>query len=188
MKIAMPVQGGKLSQHFGHSEQFSLFEIEDQSIRGREDVTPPPHEPGLLPRWLKEHGVTLVIAGGMGHRAQMIFEQAGIQVPEGPTSWVEWAAVTRQVAAATGTPYAMVMDRTGHRLAGPAISQGAQYLDADGKPAIDDPGMRYMMQLMIDWHADGTMNPDVWIGSAGSYAAGNEFFVNAQVVLYMSGS
>jgi predicted Fe-Mo cluster-binding NifX family protein len=80
MKIAMPVQGGRLSQHFGHSEQFSLFEIEDQSIRGREDVTPPPHEPGLLPRWLKEHGVTLVIAGGMGHRAQMIFEQAGIQV------------------------------------------------------------------------------------------------------------
>ena len=47
MKIAMPVQGGKLSQHFGHSEQFSLFEIEDQSIRGREDVTPPPHEPTM---------------------------------------------------------------------------------------------------------------------------------------------
>ena len=94
MKIAMPVQGGKLSQHFGHSEQFSLFDIEDQSIRGREDVTPPPHEPGLLPRWLKEHGVTLVIAGGMGHRAQTIFEQAGIQVicgapSETPDSVVE---------------------------------------------------------------------------------------------------
>jgi predicted Fe-Mo cluster-binding NifX family protein len=80
MKIAMPIQGGRLSQHFGHSEQFSLFEIEDQSIRGREDLTPPPHEPGLLPRWLKERGVTLVIAGGMGHRAQQIFEQAGIEV------------------------------------------------------------------------------------------------------------
>ena len=53
---------------------------------------------------------------------------------------------------------------------------------------VDDPGMRAMMQLMIDWHADGTMVPDVWIGSAGSYAAGNEFFVNGQVVLYMSGS
>jgi len=86
MKIAMPVQGGKLSQHFGHSEQFSLFEIEDQSIRGKEDVTPPPHEPGLLPRWLKEHGVTLVIAGGMGQMAKMIFEQAGIQVICGAAS------------------------------------------------------------------------------------------------------
>jgi alpha-1,4-digalacturonate transport system substrate-binding protein len=117
-----------------------------------------------------------------------LFDQAGIAVPEGPTTWEEWAAVTRQVAEATGTPYAMVMDRTGHRLAGPAISQGAQFLDADGKPVVDDPGMRAMMQLMIDWHADGTMVPDVWIGSAGSYAAGNEFFVNGQVVLYMSGS
>ncbi|MDF1521574.1 MAG: extracellular solute-binding protein [Trueperaceae bacterium] len=116
-----------------------------------------------------------------------LFDQAGIAVPEGGT-WQEWAAVTRQVAEATGTPFAMVMDRTGHRLAGPAISQGAQFLDADGKIVVDDPGMRAMMQLMIDWHADGTMVPDVWIGSAGSYAAGNEFFVNGQVVLYMSGS
>ena len=80
MKIAMPVYGGKLSQHFGHSEQFSLIEVEDQSIRSREDVTPPAHEPGLLPRWLKEKGVSVVIAGGMGQRAQVIFEQAGIEV------------------------------------------------------------------------------------------------------------
>jgi alpha-1,4-digalacturonate transport system substrate-binding protein len=82
----------------------------------------------------------------------------------------------------------MVMDRTGHRLAGPAVSQGAMFFDAEGNPALDDEGMRSMLQLMIDWHADGTMNPDVWIGAQGSYAAGNEAFVNGQVVLYMSGS
>lgn len=117
-----------------------------------------------------------------------LFEQAGIEVPTGPTSWQTWAEVTRAVAAATGTPFAMVMDRTGHRLAGPAISQGAMIFGEDGSPAIDDAGMRTMAQLMIDWHADGTMHPDTWIGSAGSYVAGNEFFINAQVVLYMSGS
>jgi len=117
-----------------------------------------------------------------------LFEQAGIDVPMGETSWEEWAEITRQVAEATGTPFAMAMDRTGHRLAGPAISQGAQYFDADGNPAIDDEGFRRMAQLMVDWHADGTMIPDVWIGSGGSYVAGNEEFVNAQVVLYMSGS
>jgi alpha-1,4-digalacturonate transport system substrate-binding protein len=117
-----------------------------------------------------------------------LFDQAGIAVPEGETTWEEWAEVTRRVAAATGTPYAMVMDRTGHRLAGPAISQGAQIFDADGFPAVDDEGMRRMLQLMIDWHADGTMDPDVWIGSQGAYVAGNLPFINAQVVLYMSGS
>jgi len=45
-----------------------------------------------------------------------------------------------------------------------------------------------MAELMVEWHADGTMIPDVWIGSSGSYVAGNEQFVNAQVVFYMSGS
>ena len=117
-----------------------------------------------------------------------LFDQAGIAVPEGPTTWEEWAEVAQQVAEATGTPHAMVMDRSGHRLAGPAISQGAAFFDAEGHPKLDDEGMRAMLQLMIDWHADGLMNPDVWIGAAGQYVAGNLPFINAQVVLYMSGS
>lgn len=117
-----------------------------------------------------------------------LFDQAGIALPTEAITWPEWATLTRQVAEATGTPYAMVMDRTGHRLAGPAVSQGAAFFDAEGNPALDDEGMRSMLQMMIDWHADGTMNPDVWIGAQGSYAAGNEAFVNGQVVLYMSGS
>ncbi len=117
-----------------------------------------------------------------------LFEQAGIEVPGPDTTWPEWAQITRDVAEATGTPYAMAMDRTGHRLAGPAISMGAELFDEDGYPAIDDEGFRRMAELMVEWHADGTMIPDVWIGSAGSYVAGNEQFVNAQVVFYMSGS
>ena len=128
----------------------------------------------------------LTVTGPFVNRT--LFDQAGVEVPAGDTTWEEWAEVTRQVAEATGTPYAMVMDRTGHRLAGPAISYGARVFDENGDVAIDDEGMRRMMQLMVDWHADGTMNPDVWIGSQGSYAAGNESFVNGQVVLYMSGS
>ena len=82
----------------------------------------------------------------------------------------------------------MAMDRTGHRLAGPAISMGAEFFNEDGYPEIDDEGFRRMAELMMQWHEDGTMIPDVWIGSAGSYVAANEQFVNAQVVFYMSGS
>jgi predicted Fe-Mo cluster-binding NifX family protein len=74
------MSGGKLSPHFGHCEQFALFDVTDKSIQGRRDLTPPPHEPGVLPRWLKEQGVNLVIAGGMGQRAQSLFEQQGIEV------------------------------------------------------------------------------------------------------------
>ncbi len=117
-----------------------------------------------------------------------LFDQAGVDVPTGETSWEEWAQVTREVAEATGTPFAMAMDRTGHRLAGPAISQGAQLFGEDGHATIDDEGMRAMLELMVEWHADGTMDPEVWIAAGGGYAAANEPFINAQIVLYMSGS
>ena len=46
-------------------------------------VTPPPHEPGLLPRWLGEKGVNLIIAGGMGQRAVSLFNEQGIKVLTG---------------------------------------------------------------------------------------------------------
>ena len=103
MKIAMPVYGGKLAQHFGHSEQFSLFNVEDQSISNREDHKAPPHEPGLLPRWLKDQGVTLVIAGGMGYRAQQIFQQAGIEVICGAPSQEPEAVVNSYLTGSLET-------------------------------------------------------------------------------------
>ena len=43
-------------------------------------LDPPVHQPGVLPRWLHEQGVNLVVAGGMGRRAQDIFAEQGIEV------------------------------------------------------------------------------------------------------------
>lgn len=116
-----------------------------------------------------------------------LFDQAGIELPAADATWADWAEATRQVAEATGTPFAMAMDRTGHRFAGPAISQGAALFDADGYPAIDDEGFRAFAEQFIAWHEDGTMPLEVWAGSTG-YAPANELFVNGEIVLYMSGS
>ena len=121
------------------------------------------------------------------------FDQAGVEIPGPGATWDDWAAASREVAEAISGDglevFPMVMDRTGHRFAGPAISQGAGYFDMDGNPAVDDEGFRDMMQKMIDWHADGTMYPDTWIASGGdTYAAGNVAFENGEVVFYMSGS
>jgi len=82
MKYAVPVNGGVMSPHFGHCEQFALFDVEEQSkeIIKKELVNSPGHQPGLLPEWLSEQGVSLVIAGGMGSRAQGLFQQNGIGV------------------------------------------------------------------------------------------------------------
>jgi predicted Fe-Mo cluster-binding NifX family protein len=80
MKIAIPMAEGKLTTHFGHCESFALIDVnlEQRTIVDRTDVIPPPHVPGLLPPWLAERGVGMVIAGGMGQRAQGLFAEQGI--------------------------------------------------------------------------------------------------------------
>lgn len=80
MKIAVPSIEGELAQHFGHCRSFCIFEVKDGKIAGSETAEPPPHEPGILPKWLADQGVEVVIAGGMGHRAQTFFTQYGISV------------------------------------------------------------------------------------------------------------
>ncbi len=85
MKIAIPIAAGQLCAHFGHCEQFAIIEVDPATkrITGREDVIPPPHEPGVLPRWLAQRGANVIIAGGMGQRAQMLFAENKIAVVVG---------------------------------------------------------------------------------------------------------
>ena len=117
-----------------------------------------------------------------------MFEEAGVDLPEPGATWEEWADATMEVMDGTGSYAGMVMDRSGHRMAGPAMSYGAAYFDDDGKIIIDD-GYRAFAQLMIDWHDSGLMPPDVWPAVSGAkYANGNEMFFNQDVAFYMSGS
>lgn len=85
MKIAIPTAAGSLCQHFGHCEQFALCDVdtENKTILKTTMVTPPPHEPGLLPTWLHEQGADVIIASGMGSRAQQLFAGKGIHVVTG---------------------------------------------------------------------------------------------------------
>lgn len=86
MKFAVPTYNGKLCAHFGHCEAFALIDTDEKGgIINETYATPPPHEPGLLPRWLSEKGVNCVIAGGMGSRAQELFAQQGVKVVTGAT-------------------------------------------------------------------------------------------------------
>ncbi len=86
MKVALPIENGLLCSHFGHAPQFAVVEIEGNKIKGSFIETPPPHEPGVLPRWLKEIGVSHVICGGIGARAVELLNQAGINVTAGVSS------------------------------------------------------------------------------------------------------
>jgi predicted Fe-Mo cluster-binding NifX family protein len=82
MKIAIPMANGRLSPHFGHCESFCLADVDPHTrqVTAKTDLPAPPHQPGLLPAWLAKHGAELIIAGGMGQRAQALFSENGIQV------------------------------------------------------------------------------------------------------------
>ena len=80
MRYAIPTADGRLTMHFGHVEAFTLVDVEDGTVTGVRSATPPSHAPGVLPAWLKENDVGIVIAGGMGQRAQGLLTQSGIQV------------------------------------------------------------------------------------------------------------
>lgn len=77
--IAIPVTGGLLSSHFGHCEQFYFAAVEDGRIVAERMQTPPEHEPGLYPKWVREQGASTVIGGGMGQRALSLFEENGVE-------------------------------------------------------------------------------------------------------------
>lgn len=96
MRIAIPVANGQLAMHFGHCEAFALIDVdpESQSIIKNEQVAAPAHQPGLLPRWLAERGANLIIAGGMGSRAQDLFAENGIRVLVGAPGGTPESLVT----------------------------------------------------------------------------------------------
>jgi len=85
-KFAVPTQNGQICAHFGHCEKFAIVETEDNKIVHEEFVEPPIHQPGVYPRFLADLGVSVIIAGGMGQKAQDLFTMNNIQVCMGVTA------------------------------------------------------------------------------------------------------
>lgn len=129
----------------------------------------------------------ITLAGGFANKT--LFEQAGVAIPSKEATWDDWAKAAKQVAESQQVPFAMALDRSGHRLTGPNVSYGANYIGADGKPAPLDDGAKAFIGKFVGWVADGTMSKDVWVSAAGStYRAGADDFINGQLAYYYSGS
>ena len=88
LRIAIPMAAGKLAQHFGHCEKFVLYDVdkENKDIMDTIIVAPPPHEPGILPPWLAQQGVNLIITGGIGQHALRLFAAQKIDILTGVLS------------------------------------------------------------------------------------------------------
>ena len=79
MKVAISTEGSSVSAHFGRCPAYTIVDIKGGQVLKREKIENPGHSPGFLPNYLSEMGVTCVIAGGMGSRAQDLFRQKNIE-------------------------------------------------------------------------------------------------------------
>lgn len=90
-KIAVATDGSNVAQHFGRCPEYTLFEVSDGKVENRVVIPNPGHEPGFLPGYLAKMGVSCIIAGGMGPRAQNLFNQQQIETVLGVTGSVDQA-------------------------------------------------------------------------------------------------
>ncbi len=80
MKIAVTYENGEIFQHFGHTEQFKIYEVENGKILSTKIVDTNGSGHGALEEFLSVNGVDTLICGGIGGGAQMALAQAGIRL------------------------------------------------------------------------------------------------------------
>ncbi|MFH1683912.1 MAG: NifB/NifX family molybdenum-iron cluster-binding protein [Candidatus Margulisiibacteriota bacterium] len=99
MKVAISTDNGQVSAHFGRCPEFTIVEIENGRVITKEVLNNPGHQPGFLPQFLHDRGVTQIIAGGMGQRAQGMFAEKGIETIVGISGNI--AEVVKSIEAGT---------------------------------------------------------------------------------------
>jgi len=89
MKVAISTDSGTVSAHFGRCPSYTLLDIENGVIVNRTEINNPGHATGAIPQFMSQNGVNVMIAGGMGWRAQEFFKQYGIDVILGATGRID---------------------------------------------------------------------------------------------------
>ncbi len=81
MRIAFPTNDEiMVESHFGHCKKFTIYTVNGESILKKEVVDAPPHAVGVLPKFLGELKVNVIITGGMGERAIDLFKGQNVDV------------------------------------------------------------------------------------------------------------
>ena len=83
MKIAVTYDNGEIFQHFGKTESFKVYEVEDNKVVSSEVIGSNGTGHGALAGLLAEQGVDVLICGGIGGGAQTALTEAGIELCAG---------------------------------------------------------------------------------------------------------
>ena len=113
MRIAVTYENGEVFQHFGHSEQFKLYDVEDGKIVNEQVVDTNGSGHGALAGFLQAAQVDALICGGIGMGAQMALADAGIKLYAGVQGSADEAAKALAAGTLTFDPDAHC-DHHGH--------------------------------------------------------------------------
>jgi predicted DNA-binding protein (UPF0251 family)/predicted Fe-Mo cluster-binding NifX family protein len=81
IQIAFPTDNKvTIASHFGKASFFSIYTINHTEILHVDHIVPPPHAPGVLPKFLQDHHCDVIITTNMGKRAIKLFEEANMDV------------------------------------------------------------------------------------------------------------
>lgn len=80
MKIAVTYEAGIVFQHFGHTAQFKLYEVESGEVKAAHVIDTDGHGHGALAGFLKAQGVDTLVCGGIGGGARAALAEAGITI------------------------------------------------------------------------------------------------------------
>ncbi len=90
INIAFPTNDREsVEEHFGHCQEFAFIKVEGEKVITKEYLKAPPHQPGLLPKFLGEKSAHVIISGGMGARAIELFKAQNIEVILGASGSIE---------------------------------------------------------------------------------------------------
>lgn len=91
MKIAIPTRDGRVDDHFGHCDHYTIYTIENNAVTATE-ILPSPQGCGCksnIASTLRDMGVEVMLAGNMGEGAKNKLSAAGIRVVRGCSGDVE---------------------------------------------------------------------------------------------------
>jgi alpha-1,4-digalacturonate transport system substrate-binding protein len=120
-----------------------------------------------------------------------LFEQAGIPVPSDEkefVTWDEWADVAKQVADATGVPFAVAFEPRGQRFWGSVLSEGGSWFNEEGVFTVDSEGFRVAAERLVSWNQNGLSDPTIWANLPDGPNLARQQFISGQVVFLYSGS
>ncbi len=89
VRVAISTDGDYVSAHFGRCPEFTIVDFEDGRAAEKEIIKNPGHEPGFIPEFLREKGVNCIIAGGMGRRAEELFNLSEIEMVVGVSGKID---------------------------------------------------------------------------------------------------